>query len=232
LCAASFAATLDAADLSCAAHFDGSAVRAHVRFSNGSGVIGAGYAPREGRGIGAFVTDHPESLTALRAVLAAEPTDSYLSCSYNALHTYLFGSADGTATPGRYHLDPAGGVATISHEEAQRRDDNHLKNDLAARLAHPAAVFVLSASLAHGEDPLDDPTVAWPDDRERVVLGHVRITDLASDRERDGDVLVFDPTRVTDGIRLSNDPILRFRRAAYAASVWRRSGQRLHSDPR
>jgi catalase len=35
---------------------------------------------------------------------------------------------------------------------------------------------------------------------------------------------VFDPTRVTDGIGLSDDPILHFRRAAYAQSVLRRSG--------
>ena len=37
-------------------------------------------------------------------------------------------------------------------------------------------------------------------------------------------MLVFDPTRVVDGIELSEDPILRFRRHAYAVSVERRSG--------
>ena len=40
---------------------------------------------------------------------------------------------------------------------------------------------------------------------------------------RDGDVLVFDPTRVTDGIELTGDPILRVRTAAYRASVGRRT---------
>ena len=43
------------------------------------------------------------------------------------------------------------------------------------------------------------------------------------ERERDGDILVFDPTRVTDGIELSDDPILRFRPRAYSVSVARRS---------
>jgi catalase len=281
LCAATFTPAPEAARLSRAPHFSGAPCRAHVRFSNGSGVIGADYAPREGRGmavkiylpgggttdvvavtlpaffvrtpedflefvharkpdpatgepdaerIGAFVGAHPEALTALAAVVGAEPTDSYLSCAYNALHTYLFENADGTTVAGRYHLEPAAGTATISPDEAGQRGHDHLKDDLAERLARAPAVYVLSVSLANEGDVLDDPTVAWPDDNERVVVGRFEITELARDREQDGDVLVFDPTRVTDGIGLSNDPILHFRREAYAASVLRRSGLDLAAD--
>jgi catalase len=43
------------------------------------------------------------------------------------------------------------------------------------------------------------------------------------EREREGDVLVFDPTRVVDGIELSDDAILRFRGPAYSVSVARRT---------
>jgi catalase len=78
--------------------------------------------------------------------------------------------------------------------------------------------------LAGEDDPVEDPTVAWPDDRERVQLGTLEITALAFDREQEGDVLVFDPTRVSDGIELSDDAILHFRAHAYAESVLRRSG--------
>jgi catalase len=277
LCLATFTPTPDAVRLSRGAHFAGPSLRAHVRFSNGSGVIGADYAPREGRGmavkiylpdgtttdvvavtlpaffvrtpedflefvrarepdpatgepdperIGAFVGAHPESLTALEAVLTALPTESYLSCAYNALHTYLF-EADGRVVAGRYHLEPTVGIVTVPHEDAEQREHDHLQEDLGRRLAQGPAVFALSVSLAGEGDPLDDPTVAWPPDRERVTIGHIEIIGLADDRERDGDVLVFDPTRVADGIELSNDPILRFRRAAYAESVLRRSGLNL-----
>ena len=51
LCTATFTPTAEAARLSHADHFTGPTLRAHVRFSNGSGVIGADYAPREGRGM-------------------------------------------------------------------------------------------------------------------------------------------------------------------------------------
>jgi len=276
LCAATFTPTPAAASLSRAAHLTGGPRRAHVRFSNGSGVVGADYAPREGRGmalkiylpdgmttdvvavtlpaffvrtpeafmefvharqadpatgepdpdaVNKFIGEHPESLTAL-GVVFADPTDSYLTAAYNALHTYLFEDAAGHSTPIRYHLEPAGGVVTVPADEAAQRGPDHLQTDLAERLAARPVVFDLVVSIAGDGDPLDDPTAVWPEDRSRTVIGHVEITGIATDRERDGDVLVFDPTRITDGIALSDDPILRFRRAAYSESVLRRSGLR------
>ena len=77
--------------------------------------------------------------------------------------------------------------------------------------------------LAADGDPLDDPTALWPDGREHVRVGELSITGLAFDRERDGDVLVFDPTRVTDGIELTDDKILHARSGAYRSSVTRRT---------
>ena len=66
------------------------------------------------------------------------------------------------------------------------------------------------AVIADEDDPVDDPTVAWPEEREKVELGRLELTGLDTERERDGDVLVFDPTRVTDGIELCGrrDPAL------------------------
>jgi catalase len=52
--------------------------------------------------------------------------------------------------------------------------------------------------------------------------GTIEVTGPDPDREQDGEVVVFDPTRVVDGIELSDDPILRYRGAAYGASVSRR----------
>jgi catalase len=78
--------------------------------------------------------------------------------------------------------------------------------------------------IAEAGDPVDDPTIVWPDERRRVAIGRLEITGLAHDRERDGDVLVLDPDPRHRRIELSDDPILRFRSDAYAESVLRRSG--------
>jgi catalase len=77
--------------------------------------------------------------------------------------------------------------------------------------------------LAGDGDPIDDPTAEWPAGREVVRVGRLEITALAFDREQHGDILVFDPTRVPDGISLTDDKILLARPGAYSVSVARRT---------
>jgi catalase len=57
-----------------------------------------------------------------------------------------------------------------------------------------------------------------------VVAGTIDLTGPETDREQGDDVLVFDPTRVVDGIELTDDPILHFRTRAYSVSVLERTG--------
>ena len=276
LCAATFTPSADASRLSRAAHFGGGAVRAHVRFSNGSGDPNApDFEPREGRGmatkfylpdetttdivainlpaffvstvdgfldfcrarlpdpstgepdpaaIGAFLEQHPEALTAGAAVLAATPPESYLRCAYNSLHAYRFVDDAGGGRYVRYRWEPEAGEASLGAEEADARGPDYLQEDLATRLADGPNALTLSVQIADETDDVDDPTVPWPDERPWVAMGRLEVTGVAHDREQGDDVLVFDPTRVTDGIELSDDPILHFRPHAYAESVLRRSG--------
>jgi catalase len=276
LCAAEFTPAPDARRLTRAAHFQGGPVRAHVRFSNGSGNPNdPDYEPREGRGmatkfylddgtttdvigitlpaffvntvdgfldfcrartpdpatgepdpaaIGAFLEHHPEALTAGAAVLAATPPESYLRCAYNSLHAYRFVDVGGGSRYVRYRWEPDAGEANLSVEEAEARGPNYLQDDLATRFADGSSAFGLLVQIAENDDDVHDPTVPWPDERERVTVGRLEITGLAHDREQGDDILVFDPTRITDGIELSDDAILRFRTRAYSESVLRRTG--------
>jgi catalase len=174
--------------------------------------------------IGAFLGDHPEAMAAATHVMTAEPPESYLTMAYNSLHAFGFTDEAGTLRFGRYRFEPEGGERTISTDAAEQRGAHYLREDLAARLDAGPARFTLLVQLAGEDDPVDDPTVAWPETRERVEMGTLEITGLAFDREQGDDVLVFDPTRVIEGIELSDDAILHFRSHAYAESVKRRSG--------
>lgn len=174
--------------------------------------------------VGAFLEAHPETLPAIQAALGAQAPASYLECTYHGLHTFRLVNEKGEGTCVRWALEPDEPGDGLSAEDAAERDPDYLQADLASRLAAGVAGFTLVAVVAQDGDPLDDPTAAWPAERERVAIGRLEITGLAFDREQDGDILVFDPTRVMDGIECSDDPILHARSWAYSESVLRRTG--------
>jgi catalase len=151
---------------------------------------------------------------------------SYLTCAYNSLHAYRLTSSTGQQRFIRYRWEPEAGEANVTEDQEWTLPRDYLQEDLRERLARGPAAFTLTARVAAEGDPTDDSTAAWPEDRERVPLGRLEITGIATDRERDGDILVFDPTRVTGGIDCSDDPILHFRPHAYEESVYRRTGVR------
>ena len=176
--------------------------------------------------IGKFLEAHPESMGSIMAAMSAQPPESFLRLVYHGVHAFRFDDTHGGSRWVRYQWEPELGEAFLDPKEAKQRDPDYLRRDLETRLAAGPAAFRLSVQIADDGDPIDDPTAAWPDERERVEIGRLEITGLAFDREKDGDVLVFDPTRVTDGIGLSEDKILNARPHAYAESVFRRSGIR------
>lgn len=174
--------------------------------------------------IGAFLGEHPEALPGIQATLSSAPPASYAQLRYNGIHAFRYVNGDGEGRFGRFMWEPSAGEATLTEDEAKQGGADYLRDEILQRAAAGEAAFELVIRLAGEGDPLDDPTAIWPDDRERVTAGRLELTGPEPDREREGDVLVFDPTRVIDGIELSGDPILAFRPHAYAESVKRRSG--------
>lgn len=174
--------------------------------------------------IGPFVEAHPEVMTAIQAMLTAPAPESYATVTFHGIHAYRWVDADGGSRFVRYRFVPVAGEASLSDEEAKERGSDYLLDEIAERIEQGPAEFDLQVQIAEDGDAVDDPTVAWPDERQIVTVGRLAVTGLDTERERDGDVLVFDPTRVTDGIELSGDLILRARPGAYSVSVERRSG--------
>ena len=166
---------------------------------------------------------HPEALTAIQAALGADPPASYATCVYNSIHSFNWIDPEGGSRFVRYRWVPEEGEQTISSDEAKQRGRDYLQQDI---LGRGESAFTLRVILAEDEDAVDDPTVAWPEAREQVDVGRLALTGPELERERDGDILVFDPVRVTDGIELSDDAILRVRSDAYRVSVARRAESR------
>ena len=170
-----------------------------------------------------FLATHPEALPALRANAAAlKPPASYAAVRYYAVHAFKWIDADGGERYVRYRWLPEAEEPPLSQEEAKSRGKDYLQDDIRERLDRGPVRFTLELQLAGPGDKVDDPTAVWPDERRTVAAGTLDLTELETGRETGGDVLVFDPVRVVDGIELSQDPILQYRSPAYSVSVERR----------
>ena len=174
--------------------------------------------------VGAYLGAHPEALPAIQGAVGKGPPPSYAQCVFNSIHAYAFVNADGERRFVRYSWVPEAGEAELEDADAMSRSPDYLREELTERILRGPVVFDLVLRLAADGDDVNDPTAGWPEgEREEVGAGRLEITGLDHTREREGDVLVFDPSRVTDGIELSDDPILNARSAAYSVSVARRT---------
>jgi catalase len=171
-----------------------------------------------------FVVRHAEFLRTLppNAVTLKLPA-SYGSCGYHALHAFQWLDANGGSRYVRYHWLPEAGEAYLSPRAARRLDRDYLTKELTKRLDHDPVRFQLQVQVAGPKDSTTDPSAPW-NSKEKVTVGTLDVTGLETERETGGDIVVFDPMRITDGIAPSDDPILHFRTHAYSVSVEQRSG--------
>jgi catalase len=266
-----FIASPEAAQLSRAAHLNGTAVPALIRFSNGSGnpkqpdnapgvrglavkltlpdgsttdvstqtaklfpastpdgFVALLHAMRPGitapLRLAGYIATHPRFLSALPVVREANKVpESYGTVAYHGLHAFRWVAGDGSARFVRYHLLPAAGEHLLPPDVAKSKDADFLTHELDQRLAGQPLRFDYQVQIAAHGDSLVDPSKPWQS-THTVTVGSLEITGIDTEREHDGDIVVFDPMRVTDGIEPSDDPVLRFRTHVYAASVKLRSG--------
>ncbi len=174
--------------------------------------------------VGQFLSTRPWVAHAVGLRKQLPAAVSFARTAFHALHAFRFVNAAGDEVFARYHWEPEAGVASQPIEDLRKQSPSYLFEELEERLRHGPVKFDLVLQLAGDGDPTDDPNAPWPDDRPRVTIGRLAIMRPTTVEEIGDPVMMHDPTRVTDGIELSDDPILAARRGIYEVSVAHRTG--------
>ena len=165
-----------------------------------------------------FAASHPT----FPASFGSAPTpDSFADQEYHGIDAFIFVDKAGHRQPVRYIMTPEKAVQ-LTAEEAARRPPDFLVDDLPRRIAKRPVVFHLQAQLATAGDQTSDPSKPWPDNRKVVDLGVLTLDKPVADTLEAQKKLLFLPTRLTDGIELSDDRLPVIRAGAYALSFARR----------
>jgi catalase len=174
--------------------------------------------------LGAFVAAHPEAQPALASTVGIEPPRSFATLVYHSPHAFRYLNEAGAGTWIRFRWHPEAGEERIPDDEARAKGRDYLFDELRARLDSGPVAFDLMVQVRPEGASLTDPTEVWPDEPSLVRGGRLEITEVVDDPEGGGHIEVFDPTRVGDGIELSEDPVLHARPKAYSVSAYRRLG--------
>jgi catalase len=199
---------------------------------------------------GFIVSDGDEFLALQKAVVATDPTkphpwpiEAFLSTrplalkfveeskvipasfateAFFANNAFIFVNKDGVKRAGRYKILPVAGQKHLSEAKAKSKSADFLVEELKKRLATEPIKFRLVVQIPNAGDPTKDPSLVWPDDRKTVDVGTITISSVIADSDVTQKTLAYDPTFLTDGIELSDDPLPALRSSVYALSAHRR----------
>ena len=171
--------------------------------------------------IEAFAATHPK--TQLFFATPKPIPTSFATEPFFGVNAFRFTNREGATRHGRYFIVPLAGVSHLDAADAAARPPRFLFDELTQRLARGPVEFRLMLQLAAPDDPVHDGSITWPADRPQVELGVITVATPVADSAAAERALIFDPTRLVDGIDLSEDPLPRIRSQAYAVSYARRN---------
>lgn len=143
---------------------------------------------------------------------------SYATINYFGVNSFKFTNKLGVTHYIRYQFIAEEGEQVLSPGEIAASDANYLINEIKEHVKKRPIKFKLYAQLAEDGDKIEDPSIAWPNDRKSILLGTISITKLASNTVEQDKALFFIPNNIPDGIETA-DPMLDFRSKAYPISV-------------
>jgi catalase len=167
-----------------------------------------------------FLGSHPRALKVIKDSRALPV--SFATLAFYGNNAFVFVDSAGAKRVGRYQIIPVAGVHHLDSLAAAKVSPNYLFDDLPRRVARGPIKYRLLAQLAGPGDQTNDGSIVWPSDRKRVALGTISLTAVAPDNAALQRSLTFNPIYLTDGIQLSDDPLVALRSAVYGLSVQHR----------
>jgi catalase len=178
----------------------------------------------------AFLASHSETVGALAVIKSQPPSSEFANSTFHGLHAYRFTNAAGASIPVRWILTPTQPFEAASTTSVPQ-DKNYLFDALIAQIHRQPLRWHLIVIVGQPGDPTNDPSTAWPPEREQVDVGTVTLDRVESDDTSAARDINFDPLVLPAGIAPSDDPLLSARSAVYSRSFTRRAGETKQPSP-
>ncbi|MBV1899433.1 MAG: catalase family peroxidase [Cycloclasticus sp.] len=172
--------------------------------------------------IEAFKLNHTDNKAQAHFLANNNPPSNYYESAYYGIHTFKFFNKDNKETLVRWRFVPQSGEKQLSEAELENLPANFLEQNLIKRTEEGAVKWKMLVTIGEPDDVQDNPTIAWPKNREEIEAGTLILTESMHQEGAKCESINFDPLVLSDGIKATNDPILLFRSPSYAISFAKR----------
>lgn len=169
-----------------------------------------------------YMASHPDARPLAEWSRGHGPSATYFQSTYYSIHTFQFVDAKGVAHPVKWRFVPHDGDKELSAAEIASAPHDFLEKTLLGRVHDRELLWDMLVYVGEAGDPVDNPSLAWPESRRHFVAGTLAIKDATPQQGAACENINFDPLILADGIAPSNDPVLLFRSPAYAVSFGKR----------
>ncbi|TPG46025.1 catalase family peroxidase [Roseomonas nepalensis] len=166
-----------------------------------------------------FFADHPRALAFFTT--QKPPPESFATAAYFGVNAFIFTDAAGHSQSVRYRFVPEAGEHYLAPNALKARSATYLIDEIGPRVRAQPIRFTWYAQLSELSDAVDNPSVAWPENRRLVNLGVITIDRLAANVPDTDRGLLFLPGNLPEGIGIA-DPMVTIRNAAYPLSFHER----------
>ncbi len=164
-----------------------------------------------------FLGTHPRALKFLQETSVLSP--SFANLAFFGNNAFVFVDAAGTKRTFRYKILPEAGLKALDAAQLSKEGPNYLYDDITAKLKAGPVKYKIVAQFPNAGDQTNDGSIVWPEDRKTMELGTLTLTTVAPDNATLQVNTAFNPIFLTEGIELSDDPLVPLRSAVYALSV-------------
>jgi catalase len=173
----------------------------------------------------AFVASHPETVRAIQIIQSHPTASGFDNSTYNSLNAFWFTNANGQSIPVRWSMRPEQPFVAGGKARPDSAGKNYLFDALISSMAQHPLRWRLIIIIGQPDDPTNDASLPWPDNREEVDTGTLTLDHIESDDTSPARNVNFDPLILPSGMRPTDDPLLSARSAVYSQSFTRRVGE-------
>ncbi len=172
--------------------------------------------------VSAYKASHPDSKALGEYLAKNNPIASYANSDFYSIHTFKFINKNKKVTLVRWRFVPQNGVKRLTDEELKVALTPYLDQDILSKIQAGPVRWDMVLVIGEPADEQNNPTIYWPTSRKEIKAGVLTINSASPQRGGACEDINFDPLIMASGIEPTNDPILLFRRPAYAISYGKR----------